>query len=276
MVYLIIYQQIANIKFGAHNEALQWQSKDEIGDLVNEYNLMLLKLEKNSQLLAQSERESAWREMAKQVAHEIKNPLTPMKLNIQHLQRVVLTNHDDIPERVNKVAMLLIEQIDTLSHIATEFSNFAKLPIADSEKINVYDVLQNVTNLFQQNTACNITLSEPLELPVLADKEQCIRIFTNLLKNAEQAIPADKKGEIIINAFIENETIIITIKDNGCGIEEAVKHNIFTPNFTTKTTGTGLGLAMVKNSIVSFNGSISFETKVNSGTTFILKFPKAV
>ena len=272
----IIKQQIANFKFGTHNEALQWQSKDEIGDLVKEYNLMLLKLEKNSQLLAQSERESAWREMAKQVAHEIKNPLTPMKLNIQHLQRVVYTNHDDIPERVNKVAMLLIEQIDTLSHIATEFSNFAKLPIAHSEKINVYDVLQNVANLFQQNTACDITLSEPLELPILADKEQCLRIFTNLLKNAEQSIPADRKGLIIINAFIKNESIIITIKDNGCGIEETDKHKIFTPNFTTKNTGTGLGLAMVKNSIVSFNGSISFETEANSGTTFMLQFPKAM
>ncbi len=272
----IIKQQIADIKFGTHNEALKWHSKDEIGDLVNEYNLMLVKLEKNSQLLAQSERESAWREMAKQVAHEIKNPLTPMKLNIQHLQRVVSTNHDDIPERVNRVAILLIEQIDTLSHIATEFSNFAKLPIAHSEKINLYEVLQNVTNLFQQNTACDIELSEPLELPVIADKEQCIRIFTNLLKNAEQSISSDRKGQILINAFIENENIVITIKDNGCGIEEFVKHKIFTPNFTTKTTGTGLGLAMVKNSIVSFNGSISFETEVDSGTTFILKFPKAI
>jgi two-component system nitrogen regulation sensor histidine kinase NtrY len=119
----IIKQQISNIQFGKFNEALQWQSKDEIGNLVAEYNNMLIKLEKSSELLAQSERESAWREMAKQVAHEIKNPLTPMKLNIQHLQRVVETHPDDINDRVNKVSKMLIEQIDTLSHIATEFSN---------------------------------------------------------------------------------------------------------------------------------------------------------
>lgn len=270
----IIKQQISNIKFGSHNEALQWKSKDEIGDLVNEYNNMLLKLEKNSKLLAQSERESAWREMAKQVAHEIKNPLTPMKLNIQHLQRVVATNPDNISERVNKVSILLIEQIDTLSHIATEFSNFAKLPVASSEKINLYDVLQSVTNLFQQNTGCNISLSDPVELPVLADKEQCIRIFTNLLKNAEQAIPLNREGQITINATVNESSIVITIKDNGCGIEDAIKSKLFNPNFTTKTTGTGLGLAMVKSLVTSFSGTITFETEVNVGSVFTLTFPK--
>jgi two-component system nitrogen regulation sensor histidine kinase NtrY len=157
----IIKQQISNIQFGKFNEALQWQSKDEIGNLVAEYNNMLIKLEKSSELLAQSERESAWREMAKQVAHEIKNPLTPMKLNIQHLQRVVETHPDDINDRVNKVSKMLIEQIDTLSHIATEFSNFAKLPTTNLEVVNICDVLQSVTNLFQQNTECEISLTAP-------------------------------------------------------------------------------------------------------------------
>jgi two-component system nitrogen regulation sensor histidine kinase NtrY len=270
----MIKQQISNIKFGTHNEALEWPTQDEIGDLVNEYNAMLIKLEKSSRLLAQSERESAWREMAKQVAHEIKNPLTPMKLNIQHLQRVVATHPEDINERVNKVASMLIEQIDTLSHIATEFSSFAKLPVAHSEKINLYEVLQNITNLFQQNTDFQITLSAPIELYILADRDQCIRIFTNLLKNAEQAIPADRKGLITINAFVSVSNIIVVVKDNGSGIEESVKDKLFIPNFTTKTTGTGLGLAMVKNSVEMFNGTITFETQVNKGTNFTLSFPK--
>ena len=272
----IIKQQISNIKFGTHNEALEWHTKDEIGDLVNEYNAMLIKLEKSSRLLAQSERESAWREMAKQVAHEIKNPLTPMKLNIQHLQRVVATHPEDINDRVNKVAAMLIEQIDTLSHIATEFSSFAKLPAARSERINLYEVLQNVTKLFQQNTECQITLHAPIELYIIADKEQCIRIFTNLLKNAEQAITPDKKGLIVIDAFVTESDVIVTVKDNGCGIEESVKDKLFIPNFTTKTTGTGLGLAMVKNSVEMFNGSITFETKLNIGTIFTLTFPKEI
>ena len=269
----IIKQQISNIQFGKFNEALQWQSKDEIGNLVAEYNNMLIKLEKSSELLAQSERESAWREMAKQVAHEIKNPLTPMKLNIQHLQRVVETNPDDINDRVNKVSKMLIEQIDTLSHIATEFSNFAKLPTTNLEVVNICDVLQSVTNLFQQNTECEISLNAPNALLIMADKEQCLRIFTNLLKNAEQSIPENRKGKIEVTAFADKNNVTIKVKDNGCGIAEELTHRLFIPNFTTKTTGTGLGLAMVKNSVVSFNGTISFETDINFGTTFILVFP---
>jgi len=269
----IIKQQISNIQFGKHNEALQWKSNDEIGNLVAEYNNMLLKLEKSSELLAQSERESAWREMAKQVAHEIKNPLTPMKLNIQHLQRVVETHPDDINERVNKVSQILIEQIDTLSHIATEFSNFAKLPNANLEMVNLYDVLQSVTNLFQQNTECEIILSATNPLLVMADKEQCLRIFTNLLKNAEQSIPETRKGKIEIMAYASATSVTIKVKDNGCGISDGIKPKLFTPNFTTKTTGTGLGLAMVKNSVVSFNGTITFETEVNQGTIFTIMFP---
>ena len=269
----IIKQQISNIQFGKFNEALQWQSKDEIGNLVVEYNNMLIKLEKSSELLAQSERESAWREMAKQVAHEIKNPLTPMKLNIQHLQRVVETNPDDITDRVNKVSKMLIEQIDTLSHIATEFSNFAKLPTTNLEVVNICDVLQSVTNLFQQNTECEISLNAPDALLIMADKEQCLRIFTNLLKNAEQSIPENRKGKIEVTAFTDKNYVTIKVKDNGCGIAEELTHRLFIPNFTTKTTGTGLGLAMVKNSVVSFNGTTSFETDINLGTTFILVFP---
>lgn len=272
----IIKQQISNIKFGAYNEALKWKSNDEIGNLVREYNNMLVKLEQNTELLAKSERESAWREMAKQVAHEIKNPLTPMKLNIQHLQRVVETNPDDINERVTKVSQMLIEQIDTLSHIATEFSNFAKLPNANLEIINVSDILQNVTSLFKQNTACDIVLNSEDPLLVKADKEQCLRIFTNLLKNAEQSIPENRKGKITINAYPKESTVVIHIKDNGTGIPEAVKPKLFTPNFTTKSTGTGLGLAMVKNSVVSFNGTITFETEENVGTVFTVTFPRVI
>lgn len=271
----IIKQQISNIQFGKFNEALHWKSNDEIGNLVAEYNNMLVKLEKSSELLAQSERESAWREMAKQVAHEIKNPLTPMKLNIQHLQRVVETHPEDVNERVKKVSQMLIEQIDTLSHIATEFSNFAKLPNANLEIVNLFDVLQNVTHLFQQNTECEISLSASEPLWVMADREQCLRIFTNLLKNAEQSIPENRKGKIEILAFSDGATITVKVKDNGIGITDDVRHKLFTPNFTTKSTGTGLGLAMVKNSVVSFNGTIGFETELNRGTVFTIVFPVA-
>ena len=269
----IIKQQISNVQFGKFNAALHWKSNDEIGNLVTEYNNMLIKLEQSSELLAKSERESAWREMAKQVAHEIKNPLTPMKLNIQHLQRVAETNPEDMNERVKKVSLMLIEQIDTLSHIANEFASFAKLPNANLEVVNLFDVLQNVTNLFQQNTACEISLIADQSLLIMADKEQCLRIFTNLLKNAEQSIPSEIKGKVEVNAYQIEHKIIIKVIDNGAGIAEEIKPKLFTPNFTTKTTGTGLGLAMVKNSVTSFNGTIIFETEINKGTTFILEFP---
>jgi len=168
---------------------------------------------------------------------------------------------------------MLIEQIDTLSHIATEFSNFAKLPNTNLEVVNLYDVLQNVTHLFQQNTGCQINLIASETLLVMADKDQCLRIFTNLLKNAEQSIPENRKGKIEIMAYTSNKDVTIKVKDNGCGISDDVKHKLFTPNFTTKSTGTGLGLAMVKNSIVSFNGTITFETVINEGTIFTIVLP---
>lgn len=269
----IIKQQISSIKFGGQNEALFWKAGDEIGDLVDEYNNMLIKLEKNSKLLAQSERESAWREMAKQVAHEIKNPLTPMKLNVQHLQRIANTNPDDISGKIDRVSKTLIDQIDTLTHIANEFSNFAKMPKANLEIVNVFEVMQNVTDLFKSNSNCDITMDVPNPLVIYADKDQCIRIFTNLIKNAEQAIPDNRNGKIEIVASNTNQFVTIKITDNGCGIPDELKSKLFTPNFTTKSTGTGLGLAMVKNSILSFNGSISFDTKLNEGTTFTINFP---
>lgn len=270
----LIKQQISDIKFGAYNEALIWKSNDEVGKLVEEYNAMLVKLEENSELLAKSERESAWREMAKQVAHEIKNPLTPMRLNIQHLQRMIESNPDDMKERVDKVSTMLIEQIDTLSHIANEFSNFAKLPHVNIELVNLFEILQNVTQLFKQNTNCDIHLMAHKELYVMADKEQCLRLFTNLLKNAEQSIPIERKGTIELGLQESEDRVVAHIKDNGCGISEELTHKLFTPNFTTKSTGMGLGLAMVKNSMISFGGTVEFETTINVGTTFKLLFPK--
>jgi two-component system nitrogen regulation sensor histidine kinase NtrY len=269
----IIKQQISNIKFGGHNEALYWNADDEIGDLVSEYNKMLLKLEESSLLLAKSERESAWREMAKQVAHEIKNPLTPMKLNIQHLQRIAHSNPEEVKERIDKVSKTLMDQIDTLTHIANEFSNFAKMPKTNLEIVNVYEVLQNITELFTSNNLCDIIIEAPDPLVVYADKDQCIRIFTNLVKNAEQSIPDNRKGEIKITANSDDNFVTIKVTDNGSGIPTELRPKIFTPNFTTKSTGTGLGLAMVKNSIQSFKGTIDFETELNVGTTFTIKLP---
>lgn len=271
----ILQEQLAKISLGKKNEPIVWQSNDEIGRLVNEYNQMLLKLEESALLLAKSEREGAWQEMAKQVAHEIKNPLTPMKLNLQYLQKVVGEEGVDFTERFKRVADSLIEQIDTLAHIANEFSNFAKMPKVNLEEVNLSEVIHSTTELFNNHENLTITLQSDSEnTAVIADKNQCLRVFNNLLKNAVQAIPDTINGRIEIVIQSETNSVLVSIKDNGEGISEEMKEKIFVPNFTTKTTGTGLGLAMVKNIMTSFSGDIWFESKKNSGTTFYLRFKK--
>jgi two-component system nitrogen regulation sensor histidine kinase NtrY len=272
----LIQDKLSKIKLGKTNEPIEWKENDEIGSLVSEYNRMILELSKSAELLAKSERESAWREMAKQVAHEIKNPLTPMKLSVQHLQRTWQDHAPDMDQKMERLTKTIIEQIDTLSTIATEFSNFAKMPKANLEKINVQQILSNSIALFHDYASVEIVFknestAEPI---VFADKEQLLRVFNNLIKNAIQSIPEDKKGLIEILLSNENNQVSISITDNGSGINEDVVDKIFVPNFTTKTGGMGLGLAMVKNIIETANGRIWFETKNTQGTTFHVSLPR--
>jgi nitrogen fixation/metabolism regulation signal transduction histidine kinase len=268
----IVQQQLARISLGKRNEPIEWQSNDEIGGLVSEYNQMLLKLEESAALLAKSEREGAWQEMAKQVAHEIKNPLTPMKLNLQYLQKVVNEGGEDFSGKFKKVSASMIEQIDTLAHIANEFSNFAKMPKVNLEQVNLREVIQSTIELFKSDQA-QISFSSEIDFPiVLADKNQCVRVFNNIIKNAVQSIPENRIGKIEINISSQNEMVLVSVKDNGSGISDSMKEKIFVPNFTTKSTGTGLGLAMVKNIITAFGGQIWFESDENEGTTFYLTF----
>jgi signal transduction histidine kinase len=271
----LIQDKLSKIKLGKTNEPIEWKENDEIGSLVSEYNRMIQELSKSAELLAKSERESAWREMAKQVAHEIKNPLTPMKLSVQHLQRTWQDHAPDMDQKMERLTKTIIEQIDTLSTIATEFSNFAKMPKANLEKINVEQILTNSIALFHDYTGVEIVFKNEtsLEPVVFADKEQLLRVFNNLIKNAIQSIPEDKKGLIEIFLSTENKQVSISITDNGSGINEEVVDKIFVPNFTTKTGGMGLGLAMVKNIVETANGRIWFETKNSLGTTFHVSLP---
>ncbi len=274
----ILKQQMANVSLGKKNDALVWESNDEVGKLVSEYNSMIDKLDKSAGLLAKSEREIAWREMAKQVAHEIKNPLTPMKLNLQYLQHVIKTDPKDFEERFNKASANIIEQIDTLANIATEFSNFAKLPSGELEKINLVEVINSTVDLFEKEKKVKISVDlHSKEINVTANKEQMLRVFNNLLTNSIQATSEVKEAHIEIGSSeMENgKGYVITIADNGCGIPEKIKENIFTPNFTTKSTGSGLGLAMIKNIFDTVNANIYFESEENKGTVFYLEFKKA-
>ncbi len=262
------------IKLGKMNEPIRWTHEDEIGLLVAEYNKMLKELENSAELLAKSERESAWRDMAKQVAHEIKNPLTPMRLSIQHLQRAIKTNAPNVNDLMKRVAETLLEQIDNLSHIASEFSNFAVMPKAINETLILNDVLESVTGLFIENEEAEISLKLPKQkIEVFADKNQLIRVFNNVIKNAIQSISIERKGEITITLEVLEHRALIKVIDNGIGIPEEEKDKVFVPNFTTKTSGMGIGLAMSKNIIESIGGYIYFESSVETGTTFYIEFP---
>lgn len=269
-----IRENLRKIELGKRNEPIDYRKDDEIGKLVKEYNKKVDELAVSAELLARSERESAWREMAKQIAHEIKNPLTPMKLNIQHLQRFK-GNDTEYRESVNRIAHTLISQIETLSEIATEFSNFAKIPTARKQEFNLTAQINKVIELYENDNRITIRFNpgECGHLIVNADREQLSRAFINLIKNGIQAIPTDREGIIDINLWRREHMIVISVTDNGTGIPEELREKMFSPNFTTKTSGMGLGLAIVKNIVENFSGRIWYETVTNEGTTFYLEIP---
>ncbi len=239
---------------------------------------MVQELERSAGLLAQSERESAWREMAKQIAHEIKNPLTPMKLNVQHLQRTIAEGKDD-PEMVNRISATLIEQIDSLSAIAREFSDFAKMPSARNIRINLVPKLSSLQQLFESSDRAkiHIELGDHQKVYVIADKEQLMRVFINLVKNGLQSIPEGREGVIRIRLQTDsNRMVKISVSDNGKGIPEEIRDKLFQPNFTTKSGGMGMGLAITYNIIRSLGGRIWYDTVLHQGTTFHVELPESV
>lgn len=269
----VIIEQFGRINL-QQNERIVWAYDDEIGLLVREYNKMVNKVEENAAALAQSERESAWREMARQVAHEIKNPLTPMKLNIQYLQQAMRNDAPNIKELTDRVSFSIIEQIDNLSYIASEFSNFAKMPEARPEELELVSLLRKAVELYSTDNNITVSLSGyPNALMVLSDRSQLLRVFTNLLENAKQAIPPASQGVINVAVSVADHCATITITDNGPGIPEEIVRKMFQPYFTTKTSGTGLGLAMTKKIIEFWKGEIWFETEEGKGTTFYIKLP---
>ena len=270
----VLGEKLKKIKLGRRNEALNWNNEDEIGTLIRDYNLMIEQLADSAQMLAMTERDSAWREMAKQVAHEIKNPLTPMKLSIQHLQMATKRDPQNAEAIIQRISSTLIEQIDNLSSIASEFSNFAKMPKASNEKIILNEVVSSAHDLFRKREDMDINLYVPMdEIFVFADRNHLMRVLTNLLKNATQAIPEDRKGVITISVKLKNNYAQISVKDNGIGIPDDMKERVFYPNFTTKNSGTGLGLAISSNLVESFNGNIFFETEIGKGTEFFVEIP---
>ncbi|MBS3913774.1 MAG: GHKL domain-containing protein [Bacteroidetes bacterium] len=270
----LIRRQMGLVKLGARNAPILWQHNDEIGLLIAEYNKMIEALEESSNKLAEGERQGAWREMAKQVAHEIKNPLTPMKLSLQHLQYAMQKKDANIEEKIKKTSELLIKQIDSLSRMAEEFSAFAKMPEAKSEDVVLNEILDEAVQLFEKEE--NVTMHyTPLQtkVKVHVDAHQITRVFTNILKNAIQAIPEDRKGLIKVRMQVSDGKVAVYFEDNGKGIPEELQKKIFSPNFSTKNSGMGLGLAISRRMVEQFSGTIDFQSKPDKGSTFFVTLP---
>jgi signal transduction histidine kinase len=275
----ILSRKLEDTTLGRRNEPILWESQDEIGEIIQAYNLMLEKLAASEQKLAQSQREAAWQEMARQVAHEIKNPLTPMRLSVQHLVRTWSgdqPDNDKLNKLFKKVTNTILVQIESLVNIADSFSQFAKMPEPKKSRFLLNEVVQEVADLYGSNNSVqlNVHISAE-EFSVHSDRDQLSRVFNNLAKNAVQAIEHDK-GKIEIRMEIQGDTAQVTVKDNGKGIPDEIGKRIFEPKFSTKSSGMGLGLAIVKKIVEDgAGGKIYFESEEGKGTTFFIELPRA-
>jgi signal transduction histidine kinase len=268
-----ISDKITETSLNQKNEKIELHdSNKEISLLVNAYNAMVDKLEESVAKLAQSEREQAWRDMAKQVAHEIKNPLTPMRLTVQSFQRKFDPEDPDVKQKMKDYSETLIQQIDTMTSVASAFSNFASMPAQQNETLNVVNIVELALDIFNEDYI-NFQSKEE-EIITKMDRTQLIRIITNLVKNAIQAIPEDQEKKLIIVSVKKvRNNVMISVRDNGVGIDKENRFHIFEPKFTTKTSGMGLGLGIIKNIIENYKGTITFESERGKGTIFMVTLP---
>ena len=267
--------KIKGVEIGENNERLSWENNDEIGVLVNAYNEMLNKLELSKEKLAQNERQIAWREMAKQVAHEIKNPLTPMKLSVQHLGRALDISKGRNQDTLKDFQEKMLQQIRILTEIADEFSNYAELPKGKMQEVDLIEIIHKIINLFkhEERVKFNLNFQKDNYFGLIGDENQLIRLFNNLIQNSLQAM--DHNGNIKLNLSQEENNIIISFVDSGPGIPIEIQDKIFEPKFTTKTKGKGLGLALVCQIILNHNGKISLVKERAMGTEFKITFKKS-
>ncbi len=256
-------------------QPLEWRAQDELGDLIHEFNAMLFTVESSAKELDNARRDSAWREMAQQVAHEIKNPLTPMKLSIEFLRHAFERSSDaaELEPMIKRVSATLIEQIDNLAYIATNFSTFARMPEPVNSLFQLNELVESVYNLFLEENVDSHLYLDPNSCPVYADKKLLMRVLNNLIKNAIQAIPTERRGELSVSLEQIGHQAVICIADNGGGIAEEMQEKVFFPKFTTKSSGSGLGLAICRDIIHAAHGRIYFETIIGVGTKFFVTLP---
>ena len=272
-----LQERMREVDLNKSNEKLEWKRKDEIGALINQYNQLVEELERSAAELKRTTTESAWRGVARQVAHEIKNSLTPMRLSVQMLQRASEQGGDDMEERVQRTTATLLEQIDALSDIASSFSQYAKLPVNNPQPVDLAELVGNLVNLYDnvENIKFSYDVDPKADHTFNGDKTNLNSAIGNIIKNAVQAVVARPEGRIAVALRSTESAFVISVKDNGKGIKEEDKKMIFVPNFTTKSGGSGVGLSLAYNIIQSAGGSITFESEEGKGTEFIICLPKA-
>ncbi|HRK27351.1 MAG TPA: HAMP domain-containing sensor histidine kinase [Chitinophagales bacterium] len=274
----LIGGKLKNIKLGQKNERIQWQHNDEIGVLINQYNQAIEELEKSAQILAESERQSAWKQIARQVIHELLNPLTPIKTRMELLQTALKDDHPQLKYHIGKSTEVVLEQIEVLEGIISNFKEFNEMPKARLEYFDLLKLIQNEALLFAQGNKVNYQLEVNMPTTpclVLADKNQTVRVFNNLLKNAAEALVDEPNGLILVEATLQNNQVLVSITDNGHGIPQEIQTKIFQASFTTKPKGSGIGLAMSRQIIQSFNGKLYFTSEEGISTTFFVELPLA-
>jgi signal transduction histidine kinase len=266
---------LTRIATGRFDTLIPVSSRDEIGDLANAYNLMVFRLKDLQDELADKERQTAWAEMARQVAHEIKNPLTPMKLSVQHLEQQVRYGQkspDEIKEIITRISDTLIREIESLDTIANDFSKFARPIMEEFVETDVNEVIRSILTLYQHDHRLYLWSDlDPRGLRVFAAPDELKRVMLNLVKNALEAIPAG--GVVLIRTARFGGSAWIEVIDNGDGIPDALKSRIFIPNFSTKSAGTGLGLAICRKVVKAHKGDIAFSSTPGMGTTFTIRLP---
>ena len=274
----MLTDKMRRFEIGGNDNHIDYPYHDELGALVERYNMLVDRVEESAEQLARAEREGAWRTMARQIAHEINNPLTPMKLSVQKLQ--LKRGTPDFDAYFDKTTKMLVAEIDNLAHIAQSFSAFAKQPEVVTTEVDIAEKLSNVITLQRANDEQIPVryVGADSGVMVRADNEQVSQVFVNIIRNAIQAVTGEglqDTGDIIVmlNALYSDKEVQISISDNGPGIPADIQSRIFQPNFTTKSNGNGLGLAISKHIVEGSGGRITFDTSPK-GTTFYLYFKK--
>lgn len=268
-----ITRTLRGTSLNTSNKLLEWKSNDEIGLMVNEYNKMVDNLEQSKIEISRIQKESAWREIAKQVAHEVKNPLTPMKLTLQQMESSLLTGNLS-KEKTEKSLQTLLQQVEILNEIAASFSAFARMPAPILQRMDIVSLVKRVVHLHSDYKEGDISLSFPDQpVYVMGDDQLLSRVFSNIILNALQSQAGEYKVKVLVNISVTQNACTVSFSDNGTGIDKELGDKIFLPHFSTKKTGSGLGLAIAKQGIEQSGGTIRFDATVGKGTTFYIELP---